>query len=81
MANAKANSIRIPVLLYASKGAHIVDTRALADCGASGNFVDHALVQKHRWKKEWLTKVLKARNADGTDNSGGVIRHKVTLVL
>jgi hypothetical protein len=74
-------SIRIPISIYATEGAQIVDTFALVDSGATGSFIDRDLVQKRKIPMPRLPYPLHAQNVDGTHNSGGVIRHKVSIFV
>jgi hypothetical protein len=76
-----AQSIRIPVLIYATEGAQIIDTFALVDSGATGSFIDRDLVQKRKIPMLRLPRPLRAQNIDGTHNSGGVIWHKVSIFV
>jgi hypothetical protein len=76
-----AQSIRIPVSMYATEGAQIVDTFALVDSGATGSFIDRDLVQKRMIPMLHLPRPLRAQNIDGTHNSGGVIWHKVSIFV
>jgi hypothetical protein len=43
-----AQSIHIPISIYATEGAQIVDTFALVDSGATGRLINRDLVQKGR---------------------------------
>jgi hypothetical protein len=74
-------SIHIPVSIYATEGAQIIDTFALVDSGATGSFIDRYLVQKRKIPMLRLPRPLHAQNIDGTHNSGGVIRHKVSIFV
>jgi hypothetical protein len=74
-------SIRIPILIYATEGAQIIDTFALVDSGATRSFIDRDLVQKRKIPMLHLPHPLQAQNIDGTHNSGGVIRHKVSIFM
>jgi hypothetical protein len=76
-----AQSICIPVSSYATEGAQIVDTFALVDSGATGSFINRDLVQKRKIPMLRLPRPLHAQNIDGTHNSGGVIRHKVSIFV
>jgi hypothetical protein len=76
-----AQSIHIPVSIYATEGAQIIDTFALVDSGATGSFIDRDLVQKRKIPILHLPRPLRTQNIDGTHNSGGVIRHKVSIFM
>ena len=68
-------SIRISISIFANERAQIVDTFALVDSGATGDFIDQDLAKKRGYQ------LLKAQNVDGSANQGGIIHHKVTLHL
>jgi len=50
--------------------------RALLDSGATGLFMSKRLAKKERFKLEKLERLLRVRNIDGSDNSGGAITHE-----
>ena len=74
-------SIHIPISIFANEGAQIVDTFALVDSGATGDFIDWDLAKKRGYQLQRLSQPLKAQNVDGSTNQGGIIHHKVTLHL
>jgi hypothetical protein len=74
-------SICIPVSIYATEGAQIVDTFTLVDSRATGSFIDRDLVRKRKIPMLCLPRPLRAQNVDGTHNSGGVIQHKVSIFV
>ena len=74
-------SIHIPVSIFVNKGAQIVDTFALVNSGATGDFINWDLAKKKGYQLQRLSQLLKAQNVDGSANQGGVIHHKVTLHL
>jgi hypothetical protein len=74
-------SIRIPVSIYATEGAQIVNMFALVDSGATGSFINRDLVQKRNIPMLSLHRPLCAQNIDGTHNSGGIIQHKVLILV
>jgi hypothetical protein len=76
-----AQSIRISVSIYATEAAQIVDMFALVDSGATGSFIDRDLVQKRKIPMLHLPRPLHAQNIDGTHNSRGIIRHKVSIFV
>jgi hypothetical protein len=76
-----AQSIRIPVSIYATEGAQIVDMFALMDSGATRSFIDRDLVQKRKIPMLRLPRPLRAQNIDGTHNRGGIIWHKVSIFV
>jgi hypothetical protein len=48
VSDSNAQSIHIPVSIYATEGAQIVDMFALMDSGATGSFINRDLVQKRK---------------------------------
>ena len=74
-------SIRIPISMFVNEGAQIIDTFALVDSGATGDFIDQDLVKKKGYQLQRLSQPLKAQNVDGSANQGGIICHKVILHL
>ena len=74
-------SICIPISIFANKGAQIIDTFALVDSGATGDFINQDLAKKKGYQLQRLSQLLKAQNMDGSANQGGVIHQKVTLHL
>ena len=50
----RAQSIEIPISLLAHSDAQIVDTRALIDSGATGNFIDRDLVKRRGYTMKRL---------------------------
>ena len=58
-----------------------VDTTALLDCGATGNFVDLAFARRMKFPLERLKAPIRAFNVDGTHNNAGIIRYTTTLDL
>ena len=74
-------SICIPISIFVNKGAQIVDTFALVNNRATGDFIDQDLAKKKGYQLQRLSQPLKAQNMDGSANQGGIIHHKVTLHL
>ena len=74
-------SIHILVFIFVNEGAQIIDTFALIDSGATGDFINRDLAKKRGYQLQRLFQPLKAQNMDGSANQGGVIHHKVTLHL
>ena len=73
--------IHIPIFIFVNEEAQIVDTFALVDSRATGDFIDQDLVKKKGYQMQRLFQPLKAQNVDRSTNQGGVIHHKVTLYL
>ena len=63
--------MRIPIRL--SNGTQIVETTALVDCGATGNFIDVSLLCLLELPLEKLPKPIITNNVDGTTNAKGTI--------
>ena len=72
-------SICIPISIFANEGAQIIDTFALVDSGATGDFINQDLAKKRGYQLQRLSQLLKAQNMNGSTNQGGIIHHKVTL--
>ena len=51
----------------------IIDTTAIIDCGATGNFIDPGLTSLTKFPLQRLERPIKAYNVDGTTNSKGNI--------
>ena len=66
--------MRIPIRL--SNGTQIVETTALVNCGATGNFIDVGLLCLLELPLEKLSKPIIANNVDGTANTKGTIQWK-----
>jgi len=56
-----------------------VSVKALLDSGVTGLFMSKKLAEKHGFKLEKLTKPIKVRNVDGSDNKRGSITHEVEV--
>ena len=66
--------MRIPIRL--SNGTQIIETTALINCGATGNFIDIGLLCLLKLPLEKLPKSIIANNVDGTANAKGTIQWK-----
>ena len=71
-------SISIPVALEQSEHK-TVETLALIDSGAGGQFIDQKFVQKHRLPTQDLEQPITAYNVDGTLNKKGTISKYVEI--
>ena len=67
-------TLHIPIRL--SNGTQIIETTALVNCGATGNFIDVSLLCLLELPLEKLPKPIIANNVDGTANAKGTIRWK-----
>jgi len=52
---------------------------ALLDSGATGMFIDREMAKKHSFKMMKLERLLKVKNVDGTENSGGNITYQIKV--
>ena len=55
------------------QGSKIVETKALIDCGAGGEFVDEQFAKETNLKIRKLLVPIEALNVDGTKNKKGLI--------
>ena len=67
-------TIHIPIRL--SHGTQIVETTALVNCGATGNFIDVSLLCLLELPLEKLPKLIITNNINGTTNTKGTIQWK-----
>jgi hypothetical protein len=79
VADMTPQSMLLPVAIGTKK--QIVETQALLDCGAFGEFIDSEFAKLHnilliKLSKPWIT-----RNTDGTQNEQGVVTHKAIINL
>jgi len=71
--------------VWLNVGLERVDThegvlvKALLDSGATGLFMSKKLAEKQGFKLKRLTKPIKVRNVDRSDNKGGLIIHEVEV--
>jgi len=72
VAGRESKSIQIPISLTGAN-RKTAETIALVDCGASGCFVDTALVTRLGWQTTRLAVPRTAYNMDGTTNENGLI--------
>ena len=64
-------TLRIPIKI--SVNHQIIDTTAIINCGATGNFIDPGLTSLTEFPLQRLEQPIKAYNVDGTTNSKGNI--------
>ena len=74
-------SITIPVTFYKTENGKIAETTALVDSGATIYCIDLHFAQRMKWLLQKLQKPVKAWNANGTSNKGGMIRYQIDLNL
>ena len=71
----------IPVTLYKTENGKITETTALIDSGATICCIDLHFAQRMKWPVERLRNPIYTRNADGTNNKGGMIHYQIKLHL
>jgi len=72
VAGRESKSIQIPISLT-GENRKTTETQALVNCGASGCFVDAALVACVGWQTIRLASLRTAYNINGTPNNNGLI--------
>ena len=72
-------SITIPVMLYKTENRKIAETTALLDSGATICCINLHFTQRMKWPLQRLGHPIYARNADGTNNKGGMIHYQINL--
>jgi len=80
VASRESKSIQIPISLT-GENRKTAETQALVDCGASGCFVDVALVTCLGWKTTRLASPRTAYNVDEIPNNNSLIQLTVSLTL
>ena len=55
--------------------------KALINCGATGEFIDHEFVQAHELRTYQLPHAIGLYNADGLPNEIGKITEAINLVV
>ena len=73
--------IFIPTTAHSMDGGNETETIALIDSGAMICCVDLKFTREMKWPLQKLWQPTLARNTDGTNNSGGLIRYKIRLTL
>ena len=73
--------IFIPTTAHPMDRGNATKTIALIDSGAMICCVDLDFAQKMKWPLQKLWRPTLARNTDGTNNSGGLVRYKIRLML
>ena len=59
--------------------SHNMSVKVLLDSGATGIFISKQLTDKQEFKLKKLSRPIKIRNMDGTNNSGRLVTHKVEV--
>ena len=73
--------IFIPTYVKPTNGGNETKTIALIDSGAMICCVDLEFTREMKWPLQKLWRPTLARNANGTNNSRGLIRYKIRLTL
>ena len=55
--------------------------KALIDCSATGEFIDHEFVQAHELRTYQLPRLIGLYNADGSPNEIGKITEAINLIV
>ena len=76
-----ARSITIPVELYLTENGRITETLVLVDSGVTSCWINIDFIWRMKWLLEKLQWPMYTRNADGTNNSEGMICHQIKLHL
>jgi hypothetical protein len=76
VAAANERTLRFPVKLLI--GTQTVETTALIDSGATGNFIDLGLLSLANFPLKKLPQPIRAFNVDGTTNKKGTILWKAS---
>jgi len=78
-AKIESNSLSIPIQISGKTEKEIVETLALIDSGAGGEFIDQNYARNSGLDIQQLEKPLKVFNVDGTSNKRGTIKYFVQL--
>ena len=76
-----SQAITIPITLYKLEIRKIAETTALINSRATICCIDLHLAQRMKWLLTQIPKPMYPRNADGTNNAGGMIQYKARLSL
>src|ERR1700733_11876785 len=75
------NQLSIKVLLKMENTEQYVEAKALIDSGCTGCAINREFVNKHKIKREKLSRQLRVLNADGSENSSGRITHHTEIMM
>ena len=75
------NSIRIPVHHRTTDTLEEVNTNALGDCGATGDFIDEGFVKRSKIPTWKLSQPVLVYNVDGSPNEAGSITHVADMIM
>ena len=79
VASSQNRTMTFPILLQGKNKT--IDTIALIDSGATGNFIDVQLVSQDDFSLSHLPTLIIAYNVDGTENQKGTIQWKAKTTL
>ena len=75
------NKLSIPIQIKTNTEKRTVETLALIDSGARGQFIDQNYVKKGKFEIHQLPTTIQAFNVDSTENKRGTIKMYVDLEL
>ena len=75
------NSICIPVHLRTIDTLEEVNTNALVDCGATGDFIDEGFVERSKIPTRKLSQPIPVYNVDGSPNEAGSITKVANMIM
>ena len=75
------NSIHIPVHLRTTDTLEEVNTNALVDCGATGDFIDEGFVERSKIPTQKLSQLILVYNVDGSLNKAGSITKVTDMIM
>jgi len=78
-AKIKSNSLSISIQISGKTEKETVETLALIDSGAGGEFIDQNYAKNSGLEIQQLEKPLKVFNVDGTSNKRGTIKYFILL--
>src|SRR5271169_340345 len=76
-----SKSLSVDIELQSTETGIRRSTKALVDCGATGQFLDSKYVTENRIPTRTLSRPIEVFNVDGTSNEAGMIREIADLVL
>ena len=74
-------STYIPIQVHTVDSNRPLAMKALIDCGATGEFIDHEFVRAHELQTYQLPHLIGLYNADGSPNEIGKITKAINLVV
>jgi len=75
------NSIRILVHLKTTDTLEEVNTNALVDCGATGDFIDEGFMERAKIPTRNLSQPIPVFNVDGSPNEAGSITKVADMIM